>query len=101
MNFSTKTDASPKALPASPVVSAQRFGEFLGLLIDDAHALATAARRGLEQHRVPDRLRHFCRGACVRHRTVVPGTVGTPLSSSAARARSLLPIARIVAGGGR
>ena len=68
----------------------------------DAEALAAAAPRRLDGHRIADRLR---RSPCARPRSsstgsVVPGTIGTPALAISSRARVLDPIASIADEGG-
>ena len=67
----------------------------------DAEALAAAAARGLDRHRVADLLGCGLRAAS-RSGTgsVVPGTIGTPAACISSRARVFEPIASIALAGG-
>ena len=64
------------------------------------HALATAARRGLDDQRVPDLVSEQQELAGVGERLDRSGDDGTPAARMAARAAVLLPISSIASGGG-
>jgi hypothetical protein len=65
-----------------------------------AHALAAAARAGLEQDRVADLLDGERERRVVEAGAVGPGTTGTPAFATVCLARILSPIASIADGGG-
>ena len=72
---------------------------------DGAHALAAAARHGLDEQRIADRARERARVSRRRcpagSGSAVPGTTGTPARTAAARAAVLLPISAMASASGR
>ena len=70
-------------------------------LADELHALAAAARRGLDDQRVPDLLaERDDASAAVPTGSTAPGMIGTPAARIAARAAVFEPISSIASGGG-
>ena len=83
-------------------------GDELGLVVDEAHALAAAAGRGLEHHREADLLGRGSSAASAEGKPrppwddpLSPGTTGTPARHHLlARARVLSPMASMASAGG-
>ena len=80
-------------------------GHELLLVVDEAHALAAAAGRGLEHDREADLLRALERRLRRRESRaqsgpLSPGTTGTPAAIIFSRARVLSPMASMASAGG-